>query len=105
MDRGSTGPRLTARTGDGLPAAGGSARFIQPSCVAFRPGRAGLHVVLRVEVRARRIGRADRVDDRQVLRVEERLQRRERRMQAEEAVEVDRRSSIRWELAMVGRSS
>jgi len=42
MVRGSTGPSATARTGDTLPAAlpveGGSARFIQPSSVALRPG-------------------------------------------------------------------
>ena len=38
MARGSTGPSDTARTGDTLPAALGSARFIHPSCVALRPG-------------------------------------------------------------------
>ena len=32
------GPRLTARTGESFPSAAGSARFSQPSLVAFRPG-------------------------------------------------------------------
>ena len=88
--RGSTGPSDTARTGDTLPAALGSARFIQPSCVRLAAGRAGFHVVLRVEVRARRVGRTDRIDNRQMLLVEQRLERRERGMQSEEAVQVDR---------------
>ena len=67
----------------------GSARFIQPIVGGLQTGRARFHVVLRVEVRARRIGRPHRVHNRQVLLVEQRLQRRQRRVQAEEAIQVD----------------
>ncbi len=65
-------------------------RPIQPAVGgAFKAGRAGLHVILRVEMRARGIGRAHGVDNRQMPRVEHRLERRERRMQSEESVEID----------------
>ena len=65
-------------------------RPIQPAVgSAFEAGRAGLHVILRVEMRARGIGRAYRVHDRQMPRVEHRLERRERRMQSEESVQID----------------
>ena len=56
---------------------------------ALHAGRAGLHVVLRVEVRARRVGRAAGVHDGQPARVPQRLERRQRRVQAEEAVEIE----------------
>ena len=79
-------PRAPARP---CPSAFGSARFIQPSCGGLQARRARFHVVLRIEVRARGIGRADRVHNRQVPLVEQRLERRERGMQAEEAVQVD----------------
>src|SRR5205085_3555605 len=52
-------------------------------------GRAGLHIVLRVEVAARRVGGADRVDRGETLRVPQRLEGREARVQAEIAVEID----------------
>ena len=60
----------------------------------FTPGVADLHVVLRVEVRARAVGRAARVHDGQRAVVPERLQRRHARMQAEEAVEIDAAPSL-----------
>ena len=56
---------------------------------AFHAGRAGLHVVLRIEVGAGHIGRAGGVDDGEMALVVERLEGRERRMQAEEAIEVE----------------
>ena len=69
---------------------------IEPAVVrALHARRRRLHVVLRVEVRARRVGRAAGVDDRELPRVEERLERRQPRMQAEEAVEIDRRARSR----------
>ena len=96
--RGSTGPSETARTGEGLPGRGGQ-RAVHPAAGGgLQARRAGLHVVLRVEMRARGVGRAHRFDNRQVPLVEERLQRRKRRMQAEEAIEIDGRI-----LALVAR--
>ena len=65
-------------------------RAIQPAVGGgLQAGRAGLHVILRIEVRARGIGRAGGVHDREMLLIPQRLQRRERRMQPEEAVEID----------------
>ena len=79
MVRGSTGPSATARTGESF-AGGLGQRAVHPAAVGgLQPGRAGFHVVLRVEMRARGVGRAGRVDDRQVPLVEQRLERRERR--------------------------
>jgi len=49
---------------------------------------AGFHVVLRVEVAARRVRRADRVNRGQALVVPELFERRETRVQAEMTVEV-----------------
>ena len=83
-------PRLTARKGDGGSGRGWE-RPIQPSVGAFKAGRAGLHVILRIEMRARGIGRAHGVDNRQMPRVEHRLERRERRVQSEESVQIDGR--------------
>src|SRR5688572_26067659 len=40
---------------------------------------------------ARAIGRSRSVDDREALRIPQRLERRERRMQAEETIEIDGR--------------
>src|SRR5262245_39232688 len=57
-------------------------RALDPRCAAF-------HVVLRVEVRARRVGRATRMNDGQRAAPPERHERSERRVQREEAVEVD----------------
>ena len=72
-----------------MPPSGGSARFIQPLGGGFQPRRARFHVVLRVEVRARGVGRAGGIHDGQVPPVEQRLERRERRVQAEEAIQID----------------
>src|SRR5262249_1414841 len=78
--------------------------------------RAGLHVVLRVEVRARGVGRAGGVDDGEMLLIVERLGRGERRGKPEEAIEIDGGrgplrggvrfggSSVGRGMAMVGRS-
>src|SRR3989442_12941868 len=51
-------------------------------------GCAGFHVVLRVEVAAGRVGRANRLNRGQALVVPELLERRETRVQAEMAVEI-----------------
>src|SRR5581483_9235695 len=62
---------------------------VDPAIVCcFDPGRAGFHIVLRVEMRARRIGRASGMSDREVARLEERQHRREGGMQSEEAIQV-----------------
>jgi hypothetical protein len=64
---------------------------IQPAVGrALRSGCAGLHVVLRVEVRSRAVRRSARVDDRERAVVPEALQRLQSRVQTEEAVEIDR---------------
>ena len=52
--------------------------------------RSRLHEVLRVEVRARRVGAARRVDEGGRAVLEEGEERRERRVEAEEAVEIER---------------
>src|ERR1700722_13355344 len=59
--------------------------------------RTGLHVILRVEMRARGIGRAYGVHNGQMARVEHGLERSERGVQAEESVQIDGRvrSAIR----------
>src|SRR6266851_1762728 len=57
---------------------------------ALDPRRPGLHVVLGVEMRARRVRRAASVDHREGPVLPERHQRSERGVQSEEAVEVDR---------------
>src|SRR5208337_2107629 len=60
---------------------------IQPSVLCrFDTRRARLHEILRVEVRAVGIGRTGGVHDRQLTLLPERLERRKRRVQAEEAV-------------------
>ena len=55
-------------------------------------------------MRARRIGRAYRMHDRQIARIVNRLERRERRMQPEEAVQIDGRIRVPsgCGIAMVG---
>ena len=55
---------------------------------ALHAGCAGFHVVLRVEVAACRVGRANRVNRGEALVVPELLERRETRVQAEMAVEI-----------------
>ena len=59
---------LTARTGEIGFAAGASARFSHPSSVALQARRAGFHIILRIEMRARGIGRADGMHDGEMLR-------------------------------------
>ena len=64
---------------------------VQPAIArALQPRRAALHVVLRVEVRPRFVVRPARVNDRQLVALEIRVKRGHARMQAEEAVEIDR---------------
>ncbi len=63
-----------------------------PVACRLHAWRRGLHVVLRVEMRAGVVRRSARVDDGERPVVPERLERRHRRVQAEEAVEVDRRA-------------
>src|SRR5262249_10027145 len=53
-------------------------------------GRGGFHEVLRVEVRPRAVGRSARMDDGELTRCPERLEGAEARVQAEEAVELER---------------
>ena len=69
---------------------------IQPAVAgALHAGRCRLHVVLRVEVRARAVGRSARVDDRELPRLPERFQRLQPRVETEEAVEIERRAVAR----------
>ncbi len=70
-------------------------RAIHPAILRrLQARRARFHVVLRVEMRSRRVGRAHRVHNRQVLLIEERLERSERRVQSEETVQIDRRAIL-----------
>ena len=63
---------------------------VEPAVLgAFDAGSAGLHVVLRVEVGARHVGRSGGVDDGEMALIVERLEGRERGMEAEESVEVE----------------
>src|SRR5579872_2918410 len=65
-------------------------RTIHPAIrSAFHTRRARFHVILRIEMRPSGVGRADGFDNRKVLGIENRLQRRQRGMQTEETVEVD----------------
>ena len=110
--RGSREPMATARNGD-APGRGvaWSPRASQPSGGALHAGRSRFHVVLRVEVRARGVGRAAGVDHGEPARVPQRLERRQRRVQAEEAVEVERglgarpRRAARWRCRRAPHSS
>ena len=87
-DLGNSGPKLTARTADELGLRRQSA--IEPSVAgALAAGRAGLHVVLRIEMGAGRVRRANRFDNGKLTLVPKRLQGMERRVQAEETVEID----------------
>ena len=58
---------------------------------ALHARRRGLHVILRVEVRARGVRRSARVHDRQRVLIPKRLERRETRIEPEETVEIDSR--------------
>ncbi len=67
-------------------------RTVEPSIFGdLYAGRAGFHEVLGIEVRTGGVGRARGVYDRQVALLPQRLQRREGRMQAEEAIEIEHR--------------
>ena len=66
-------------------------RAIEPAIVGrFHAGCAGLHIVLRVEMGPRRIGRTGGMDNGELLLAKKGHERREARMQPEEAVEVER---------------
>ena len=86
-------------------------RAIQPAVIGgFEARRAGFHVVLRIEVRARGIGRAGSFDNCQLLRIPERLQSPQPRMQPEVAVEIDGRSvafhrDAEWPSSAAARST
>src|ERR1035437_3776210 len=55
---------------------GGGQRAIHPAVLGgLAAGRAGFHVVLRVEVGSRRVRGTHRIDDGQLLLVEQRLER------------------------------
>ena len=63
---------------------------VEPAVLGgFYAGRAGLHVVLRVEVGAGHVGRAGGMDDGEMALVIEGLEGRKRGMEAEEAIEVE----------------
>ena len=65
-------------------------RAIQPSIAGrLAARRAGFHIILRVEVRAGRVGGADGFDNGELLRIVNRLQGRKGRVQTEHAVQVD----------------
>ena len=89
--------RTAKRAGDLRPQADcahGRFRFsgerpVEPAVAGGLHSRsARFHVILRVEMRAGGIGRACRVDDGQMAGVVYRFERLQRRMQAEEAVEI-----------------
>ena len=89
--RGRFGPIATARNGEAFSSGTEATRAIEPAVFGgFDAGRAGLHEILRVEMRARGIGRAGGVNDGELVFVKERLEWREAGVQAEEAVEIDR---------------
>src|SRR5207302_10462373 len=72
-------------------------RAVQPAFFSrFQSRRARLHEVLRVKVRARRIGRAGGVHDRKLVLVKERLERSKARVQTEKSVQIDRRVTIQF---------
>ena len=65
-------------------------RAVEPAILrALDAGRAGFHVVLRVEVGAGHVGRAGGVHDGEMALVVERLEGGERGMQAKESVEIE----------------
>src|SRR5580700_4213442 len=65
-------------------------RAVEPAVGGgFQAGCARFHEILRVEMRARRVGRTGGVHDRQMMLIPEWLQRGHRGMQAEETVEVE----------------
>ena len=69
-------------------------RAIQPSIFGDLHARcAGFHKILCIEVGARRVGRAGRMHNGQMLLLPERLERSEGWMQSEESVEIDHRLS------------
>ena len=89
--RGSDGPNAIARNGEFCGDGGRlcSERFSHPSSVTFTPGVPGLHKILRIEVGARRVGRSSSVHDGEMALLPQRLKWRQRRMQSEEAIEID----------------
>ena len=67
-------------------------RAVEPSIFGgLHAGSAGLHEILRIEVRAAGVGRSGGVHNRQLTLLPQRLERRERRMQPEEAIEIEHR--------------
>ena len=81
----------TARKGEASGSGSDLQRAIEPAVVGgLHAGRAGLHVILRIEMRARGIRRTRGVHDGQLLLLEKRQQRRQAGMQAEKAVEIER---------------
>jgi len=63
---------------------------IEPSIFSGLDTRsAGLHKILRIEVRAAWVGRSGGMHNRQLTLLPQRLKRRERRMQPEEAPEIE----------------
>ena len=68
----------------------GRERAVEPPCVgAFHSWSARLHVILRVEVRPRVVRRSTRVNHGQFAAVVDRLERRQPRVEGEEAVEIE----------------
>ena len=103
--RGRAGVSATARNGEWPVSrlAGSQARQRKPSCVDLTPGVPALHEVLRVEMRARRVGTADGVDDTPRPSLKSGRMRAQRRMETEEAVEIEGRRPRRSP-ATAGRS-
>ncbi len=91
--RGSDGPSAIARNGEFC----GDRRqvvqrTIEPSIFGhFHAGRAGFHEILRIEMRARRVGRSGSVNNGEMALLPQRLKRRQRGMQSEEPIEIDHR--------------
>ena len=82
-------------------------RAVQPSVLGdLHARRARFHEILRVEVRARRVGRPGGMHNRQVLLFPQRLKCRHRRMQPKETVQIEHRflrNIDRWPHRVVRR--
>src|SRR5260370_17043128 len=76
-------------------------RAVQPAVFGrLQAWRARFHEVLRVEMRARRVGRTGGVHDRELVLVKERLKWREARMQTEKSSHVHPPITIQPALSM-----
>src|SRR5262249_3636020 len=69
---------------------------------ALYAGRGRFHVILSVEMRARVVGRACGMNDRELARIVDRFERRKSGMEGEESVEINRRRLVRLRPSSAG---